>query len=471
MQKNSKAILFTILPIALFILFIIFLFSLPSTYGIFKWNEYYKNLLVKISFLPILISLLGFFSILLKKVKVLNKILSILNIALNFVLIIILVGAVVFIYINSNPSFTSTPPIFMLSDSTGAYGLPDVQISFKTEKNEIIQCEYYDETQIENKMILKDSITANTHKFIIKDLKPESTYYFNLSNGKSFKYKTAKAKIDVNSPFSFAISSDAHFGRDKSRNDITEKIVKLIENNPDYSFFAILGDFVESGYVKSHWQILLDFIGKNFENLPILPVMGNHDAFIGGHRFYKSIFSSINTENTTSPYYKHYSFKIDNKNIHIITLSLLWGIEDFSIKQRNWLIKKLSKTNKDDFVIILSHAFLYASGYTEEGGIPWFDNKSAIKTLEPIFKKYDVDLVVSGHNHTMELIENDSIYYAIIGSFGGLPDPEKTFTSKGSLWYKSGLYGYLEVKSFADFFTLTFYDENKNILFQNRCNY
>jgi len=471
MQKNGKNILLTILPIALFICFVIFLFSLPSTYGIFKWNEYYKNLLIKISLLPILISLFGLLSILLKKNKILYKIFSILNMALNFILIIILISAVIFIFVNSNPSFTSTPPIFMLSDSTGIFGLPDIQISFKTQKNEIIQCEYFNENQIDNKIILKDNKATKIHKFIIKDLKPESIYYFNLSNGKSFKYKTAKTKINENNPFSFAISSDPHFGRDKSRNDITEKIVKLVENEPNYSFFAILGDFVESGYVKSHWQILLDFLGKNFGNLPIIPVMGNHDAFIAGHRFYKSIFSSVKTENRSSPYYKHYTFKVDNKNIHVITLSLLWGIEDFSIKQKNWLIKELSKTNKDDFVVILSHAFLYASGYTEEGGIPWFDNNSVIKILEPIFKKYDVDLVVSGHNHTMELIENDSIYYAIIGSFGGLPDPEKTFTSKGSLWYKSGLYGYLDVKSFADFFVLTFYDENKNILFQNKCNY
>lgn len=471
MQKNNKKILFTILPIFLFIIFIIFLFSLPSNYGIFKWNENYKKLLFEISLFPLIIAIFGLVSIILKKNNILSKLFSIINLIFNIVLILILIGAVTFIFVNSNPSFSNIPPILFLSDSIGSYGIPDILISLKTAKNEVVSCEYFNENEIENKIILKDEKPELFHKFIIKDLKPQSKYIIKLSNGKSFTYETPKKAISTDPYFSFATSSDPHFGREESRNDITQKIISNAQKAGDYSFFAILGDFVESGFAKSQWETVSNFLSDNFINLPIIPVMGNHDAFVGGHRFYKTIFSPIKTKESTSPYYKKYSFNIENKKIHIITLSLLWGVEDFSVKQKKFLEKELSKTSKDDFIVVLTHAFLYASGYTEEGGIPWFDNLSAIKTLEPILKKYDVDLVISGHNHTMELIENDSIYYAIIGSFGGLPDPEKTFTSKGSLWYKSGLYGYLDVKCFNDSFILTFYDENNNLLFQNKCKY
>lgn len=199
--------------------------------------------------------------------------------------------------------------------------------------------------------------------------------------------------------------------------------------------------------------------------------MGNHDAFIGGHRFYKTIFSMVKDNESRSSFYHHYTFNLTDKKIHIITLSLLWGVEDFSLKQKLWLKNELSKVNNQDFVIIFSHAFIYASGYTEEGGIPWYDNLSAIKTLHPIFKDHDVDLVISGHNHTMELIENDSIYYSIIGSFGGLPDPDRTYTSQGSLWYQSGKFGYLKIRSFLKNFILSFYDENNKLLFEKECNY
>jgi len=472
MNKNTtKNILLTFLPILVMALFIIFIFSLPSTYGIFKWNQYYKNLLLKICILPIFISLFGLFALIFKSKKIINKIFSLISTVLNIIFIIIIIAIVFYIFYNSNPSFAQIEPKIILLDTTGSYGIADIGIYFSTSNKEIAQCDYYTESNKENITSIKDEKKSLDHIFIIKDLLPDSIYYFKLSNGKTYKYKTPKTEISENSPFSFVVSSDPHFGRKESRNDITKRIIDLAQQSQDNAFFAILGDFVESGYSKSDWQIASKFLSENFYSIPIIPVMGNHDAFVGGHRFYKTIFSPVKTVNTKSDFYKHYKYDFNGKKVHIINLSLLWGVEDFSLKQKNFLINKLSKTSKDDIVIILTHAFIYASGYNEEGGIPWYDNISAIKTLEPIFKKYDVDLVLSGHNHTMELIENDSIYYAIIGSFGGLPDPEKTFTSKGSIWYTSGKYGYAKISLFAEYFLIKFFDENNKILFENMCKY
>ncbi len=471
MKNSAKSLMMVIIAPSLMLIFIIFLFSLPSTYGIFKWNEYYKNLLLKLFIIPIIIAFFGLTSLFFINKKTLYKIFYLISLILNIIFIIIIISAITFILINSNPNFQNIPPFMTLLDSTGIYGIPDIGISFKTEKKEKLELNYFIKTDIQNKISIKNSEDSFYHDFIIKDLKPDSEYIFEFSNGKNFTYKTIKNTLKEDSPFVFSVSSDPHFGRDKSRKDISQKITQIIQQKNENSFFAILGDFVESGYVKSHWKIATDFLSENLVSLPIIAVMGNHDSFIGGHRIFKKFFSPFILKEKKSPFYKHYIYNLANKKIHIISLSLLWGTEDFSIKQKNFLIKELMKTNKDDFVIILSHAFIYASGYTEEGGIPWYDNISAIKTLEPIFKKYDVDLVLSGHNHTMELLENDSIYYGIIGSFGGLPDTNRTFTSKGSLWYASGKYGYATIRSYPQYFDITYYDESGNILFTNKCKY
>ncbi|MFN3411902.1 MAG: metallophosphoesterase family protein [Exilispira sp.] len=471
MKSVMKNFIFIILPVLLMILFIIFLFSLPATFGIIKWNEYYKNLFIKILFLPFVISFIGIFSIIFKKNKFLNKLFSILSLILNILFVFILLATTIYIISNSTPSFKQIQAKIFLLDTTGSYGLADIGIYLKTDKKEIIQCDYFIESDPNRIKTIKDDKESFEHKFIIKDLIPDSIYNFKLSNGKTYKIKTPAIDISENFPFSFAVSSDPHFGRDRSRNDYTKKILDFAQKDKNNSFFAILGDFVETGYSKSDYQLVSDFLSENLTNLPLIAVMGNHDAFVGGHRFYKTIFSPFYTINTESPYYKHYQYRLKNNNIHIINLSLLWGVEDFSLKQKRFLIKELSLTSTEDIVIILSHSFIYASGYTEEGGIPWFDNISAIKTLEPVFKKYDVDLVLSGHNHTMELIDKDNIYYAIIGAFGGLPDREKTFTSSGSLWYSSGKYGYAKISLYPQYFIITFLNENNEILFENKCNY
>lgn len=471
MKKTKLNILLIIFPLFLIMLFIIFIFSLPATYGIFKWNEYYKNLLIKICLIPLLLSFIAIIALLVKNKKNIFKILLNILIILNSIFLIIIITTTAFIIINSNQSFSEIKPIIMILDSTGSFGITDIGISFKTIDKQNIILNYYIENDLNNKTTLKDNNKHDYHFFIIKDLKPDTSYIFETSNGFKFKYKTPKAEISENSPFTFSVSSDPHFGREESRNDITKLIIDKIQKDNLNSFLAVLGDFVESGYIKSHWQKANEFLSQNLNSIPIIPVMGNHDAFVGGHHLYLKLFSPIKTENTKSPFYKHYHFKLQNKDIHLISLSLLWGIEDFSFKQRKFLIDELKKTKKDDFVVILSHAFFYASGYTEEGGIPWYDNLSVIKTIEPLLIQYDVDLVLSGHNHTMELIKNDNIYYGIIGAFGGKPDPEKTFTSKGSLWYQSGKYGYIKVKSYQNYFLITFYDENDNILYETKCEY
>jgi len=71
----------------------------------------------------------------------------------------------------------------------------------------------------------------------------------------------------------------------------------------------------------------------------------------------------------------------------------------------------------------MSHCFYYSSGSMEYGW-PWYDDKQTIDAITPIIKKYDVDLVIGGHNHHMELLQKDGISYLVVGSFGGVPDPE-----------------------------------------------
>jgi hypothetical protein len=112
---------------------------------------------------------------------------------------------------------------------------------------------------------------------------------------------------------------------------------------------------------------------------------------------------------------------------------------------------------EDDWTIVLSHGFYYASGIYAYGW-KWYDNLETINAITPLFEEYNVDLVCSGHMHITEMLEENGVKYAVCGAFGGLPDPERTYTSLSSIWYSESQYAFLDVAVDADLCTLTFRD-------------
>lgn len=76
----------------------------------------------------------------------------------------------------------------------------------------------------------------------------------------------------------------------------------------------------------------------------------------------------------------------------------------------------------------------------------WYNNPETIGKLSPLFEKYCVDLVFSGHNRQLELLQRSEVTYIIIcGGLGGIPDPVRTYASSLSLWYSAGQYGFVTV--------------------------
>ena len=65
-------------------------------------------------------------------------------------------------------------------------------------------------------------------------------------------------------------------------------------------------------------------------------------------------------------------------------------------------------------------------------------------------------MVLCGHNHQMEFLQHNGVTYATVGAFGGYPDPERTYTSPASLWYKSGAAGFLDITIENNNSTITF---------------
>ncbi len=258
-----------------------------------------------------------------------------------------------------------------------------------------------------------------------------------------------------------AISSDPHWGSENSNQDARTQILKTIGDS-NYDGFLCLGDVAEIGSTYSSYDLALKEFENNLNGTPIHVLLGNHDALINGTVFFKKYFQK-NQENFYS--------RIDYDNFHIITLDLLWDAKEFNKKQETWLISQLEEIPQEDMIIVLSHCFGYCSGYKDpETGKEWYDNKDVIENVDSILEKYNVELVLSGHNHLMEFLKHSNTSYSIIGTMGGLLDRASEYISPQSIWLDNTHFGYLDLQVYKDSLKLTYKDQNGTALYSTVVN-
>jgi len=148
-----------------------------------------------------------------------------------------------------------------------------------------------------------------------------------------------------------------------------------------------------------------DFVTK-FET-PYKPLL---DA---GVKFYAALG---NHDNQTNRFYKpwnmngerYYSFAKKNAKFFVLDSDYL------DPKQLQWIEKEL-KNSRDDWKIAYFHHPLYSSGGRHGSEV------DLRVILEPLFIKYGVNVVYSGHDHVYERLKpQKGIYYFVSGAAGQL---------------------------------------------------
>ena len=130
------------------------------------------------------------------------------------------------------------------------------------------------------------------------------------------------------------------------------------------------------------------------------PAKGNHE---NRSRFYFDTFPNIN-------YKEWYAF--DREGIHFIVLDSSSDLQPGS-PQYTWLLKVLKRKNREvKFKIVIFHHPIFTLG----GGNQ--DEKIIGPILIPLFKKYGVSAVFSGHSHNYQRFLYAGIPYVVTGGGG-----------------------------------------------------
>ncbi|CAI2175409.1 7975_t:CDS:2 [Funneliformis geosporum] len=272
--------------------------------------------------------------------------------------------------------------------------------------------------EINTSEILKPSnidISHHVYKGIIGPLTSVGNYVYEIVHGQkkqiisshSFQFfPSIPDGSKLTYPIQIVAFADNQFG-----SFVFDRLVRLASKQHSPNFIIHAGDVVQEFDNLQQWQT--DFYDpltsyNLAQHAPIIYAHGNHDFDPNKSNMY-----------TTGAHW--YSFTIANTR---------WIVLDSNIddeKQDLWLSHELSspETQNASFKIVVVHIPPFMEFWEP---VAWHEKKEKhwgefVRTrFVPLFRKYGVDLVISGHQHNYQRGQSDGTIYTIIGGAGGKLD-------------------------------------------------
>jgi hypothetical protein len=321
------------------------------------------------------------------------------------------------------------------------------------------------------------------HEVTLSNLRPQRTYYYRVGCkgtwSKEAKFKTAPPQ-GKNYPFSFVVLGD---GRGKNIRKIDwgpvsiyyDDVLKYASRQRPL-FLIHNGDLVALGRRESDWVSWLSISEPASRYIPHMPALGNHDIGpeIGDKALFNRIFAlPLKNARLIRKRYDpdlngvedFYSF--DVAGVHFVALST----ETIDMKiQLRWLEQDLKAHKRAKWKILYFHRPIWSSGRHGSNE----DNRPMAGELIPIIDRYEVDIVLAGHDHNYERfhpsqggfgsphiitplgLKNGMPYgrakgtlYIVSGNAGALTNPRIASTEEGSASVSSR-YGFILFKVYKD---------------------
>lgn len=294
---------------------------------------------------------------------------------------------------SSNPATTQS--VTWRTDTTKIKGIAEITIADgdpKLWKNSV------QHDALTSKMDANGVATANIsssyHSVTFRNLLPDITYAYRVGDGKYwsewFQFKTAS---ETAKPFSFLYVGDA-------QNYILELWSRLIRQGfkkaPDARFIIHAGDLVNNAHHEIQWHEWFTAGGWLHGMLPSVPTPGNHE-----YRSYNSEDEKRNITHLSVQW--PYQFTLPQNGPELLKGTVYFfdyqGVRIISLnsnllrkEQVSWLDSVLLN-NPNKWTVITFHHPIF-SGANDR------DNKDLRDLWKPVFDKYNVDLVLTGHDHT-----------------------------------------------------------------------
>lgn len=256
-----------------------------------------------------------------------------------------------------------------------------------------------------------DDVTYYANKVTITELKENTTYYYQcLVDGKWTSVK--KIKTGDTSNFSFLYVGDPQIGASKgqtptesseaqsadiaARNDAfswNKTLTAAISEHSDVDFIVSAGDQINNtGDDNGQEREYAGFLSADvLSNVPVAPTIGNHDSKFANYQNHFNVPNAYTEEQNATPAGNDYYYTYGD------VLFIVLNTNNYNCADHEALIKKAEQAAPNaKWKIVTFHHDIYGSGYdhSDSDGI-------VLRTqLTTLLDKYDIDVVLQGHDHT-----------------------------------------------------------------------
>ena len=302
------------------------------------------------------------------------------------------------------------------------------------------------------------------HSVRIEGLKPSTEYKYTVIQGNDSHSSTFRTAIGKDEAVRLIVYSDSETEPESSTTDPVAWPVSTGSNRPDGiknylvnqtagyiancnviadrkpNLILLVGDLVEAGGEQRDWDEFwrhnAGLYGSLASSIPILPSLGNHENYGGPGGGYEAAAANLATDKyltyfdvpdngATNPKHKGRYYRLDYGPLTLISLDSSDGLPHKSASDTNhnlegsnapdfnpgseqyqWLETQLADAQKRSrFTFVQFHHTMFGSGpHSVPFGQDGFSGQSGIpmRVLLPLFMKYGVDLVFSGHDELLE---------------------------------------------------------------------
>jgi len=255
-----------------------------------------------------------------------------------------------------------------------------------------------------DKVILFDSTKVFHYSVVVKNLQPNTLYIYCVGGDSVWsewnQFRTAK---EDNSPFTFTYFGDMQHDIKKFGSRVFRKALTL---SPNSNFWLFSGDLLDRAEYDYQWNEFFQASGFITSVMPCVLATGNHE-------YADTVINGIEVETLVELWRSHITqptseidglsetvFSFIYQGVRFIVLNGNEKLEE----QANWLEKILTE-NKSLWTIITVHQPIYSMGKKR-------DQRKTKNAFLHLFDKYNVDLVLQGHDHVYartHKLKNDKI--------------------------------------------------------------
>ncbi|RPG62763.1 MAG: metallophosphoesterase family protein [Flavobacteriaceae bacterium TMED206] len=239
-----------------------------------------------------------------------------------------------------------------------------------------------------------NAFSVNYHSVIFKDLKPNTLYAYRVGDGDKFwsewiHFKTAKKE--------YSKTEFVFFGDSQNRllSHWSRVIRMAYQTAPNASFAIHGGDLVDDAHRDYEWAEWFKAGSFIHSQWTAIPVLGNHEYWpliAESEQQFTSIHwrpqFTLPVEDDLSKKLHETVYTVDYQDVRIIVLN-----SNFNLNTQTKYIEEKLKTSTAKWNIITCHHSIFSPALGR-------DFRYGRKNWKPLFDKYNVDLVLNGHDHT-----------------------------------------------------------------------